>query len=171
MEYSESPHRPLHIYNDDAWYFITASTVHRARILKTPAHCYVWCAELFAAVAALKLKLAAWALLQNHYHLLVELPRGRDLSSFMKTLHGRTSYVFNELDSCRGRQVWYSYWDLCIRNEDDFWARLNYIHYKPVHHGYVDYPEDWEFSSYRGFLRNAGRRSFRRRARDQPVTT
>jgi putative transposase len=34
--------------------------------------------------------------------------------------------------------------------------RFNYIHYNPVKHGYVQNPEDWEFSSYRFYLREGG---------------
>ncbi|HEY2980179.1 MAG TPA: transposase [Anaerolineales bacterium] len=156
MEYSESAHRPLHVYADHTWYFITSATVRRAHLLSTTVHLNIWLTELLSIVADLKIELAAWAVLENHYHLLLEFQRGRDLTKLMKSLHGRTSYQFNRMDHARGRQVWYSYWDNCIRSDDDFWTRFNYIHYNPVRHGYVQCPEDWEFSSYRSYLQEGG---------------
>ena len=44
-----------------------------------------------------------------------------------------------------------------MRTEHDFWTRFNYIHYNPVKHGYVERPEDWEFSSYRSYLKEQGK--------------
>jgi len=58
----------------------------------------------------------------------------------------------NRHDGTRGRKVWYNYWDECIRDERDYYNRLNYIHVNPVKHGYVEDPEDYEFSSYRAYL-------------------
>jgi putative transposase len=110
---------------------------------------------MFAAVTDLRVRLAAWVLLQNHYHLLLKVRKGRDLSRLIQLVHGRTAFKFNELDGRRERSVWHGYWDTCIRNDNDFWTRLNYIHYNAVRHGYVDRPEDWEFSSYRLHLRRA----------------
>lgn len=94
-------------------------------------------------------KLAAWVVLANHYHFLF-LPRsGFELGNFMKRLNGRTSRELNLLDDTKGRTIWYTYWDTCIRGERDFWTRFNYIHYNPVKHGYVERPKDWRYSSYR----------------------
>jgi len=53
--------------------------------------------------------------------------------------------------------VWHSYWDTCIRGENDYWRRFNYIHHNPVKHGYVSQIEDWSFSSYGYYLKHKGR--------------
>ncbi|MDP1546755.1 MAG: transposase [Anaerolineales bacterium] len=138
---------------DNAWYFVTASTLNKTHILATPAHLNLWVQTLKTLALEFKIVLAAWTILQNHYHILFMPAAGRDLSAFMKRLHGITSRQLNLLDNQQGRKVWYSYWDTCIRGEHDFWTRLNYIHYNPVKHGYVGNPEDWEYSSYRFYLR------------------
>ena len=88
----------------------------------------------------------------NHYHFLFLPQHGLDLGKFMKRLNGSTAHQLNGLDNTRGRTVWYTYWDTCIRGEHDFWTRFNYIHYNPVKHGYVQQPEDWLFSSYRQYI-------------------
>ena len=74
------------------------------------------------------------------------------------------------LDKKQGRKVWYSYWDRCMRNEHDFWTRFNYIHYNSVKHGYVDNPEDWEFSSYRFYVRNDENKWLNENLNDFPIS-
>ena len=45
-------------------------------------------------------------------------------------------------------KIFYNYRDTCITYEKSYYARLNYIWYNPVKHGYVDSPEKWKFGSY-----------------------
>lgn len=44
------------------------------------------------------------------------------------------------------------YWDHQVRDQADFNAHLDYIHYNPVKHGYVEKPAQWEYSSFQAFL-------------------
>ncbi|MBI5839705.1 MAG: transposase [Chloroflexi bacterium] len=169
MKWSTSHHRPPHLYMNDTWYFVTASTVNNAHILSTDEHFDLWATTLKELVAEFKIQLTAWAGLPNHYHLLFLPQRGHDLGNFMKRLNGRTSYELNTRDNIRGRTVWYSYWDTCIRDERDFWTRFNYIHYNPVKHGYVQEPEDWQFSSYRYYVRNDSGLWLEKYVRDFPI--
>lgn len=154
MKWSTSPHRPPHLYMDDAWYFVTASTVDRSHILATDEHFNLWVITFQELIKEFKIELAAWALMRNHYHILFMPNTAGELGDFMKRLNGSTSRKLNMLDNKQGRKIWYSYWNRCMRNENDFWTRFNYIHYNPVKHGYVDNPEGWEFSSYRFYVRN-----------------
>ena len=156
MKWSTSPHRPPHLYVDNMWYFVTVSTVNKAHVLVTDTHLNLWTNIFTELIAEFKVKLAAWVALRNHCHFLFLPHHGQDLAGFMKRLNGRTSHQLNSLDHARGRTVWYSYWDTCIRGERDFWTRFNYIHYNPVKHGYVHEPEDWQFSSYRSYLDGEG---------------
>jgi putative transposase len=169
MKWSTSPHRPPHLYVDEAWYFVTSSTVNKIRILSSDEHLSLWVSIFIGLVAEFKVKVTAWVVLPNHYHFLFLPKRGSDLGVFMKRCNGRTSYELNSLDQTKGRSVWYSYWDTCIRGEGDFWTRFNYIHYNPVKHGYVQKPEDWEFSSYRYYLRNDGDVWLKDYLRDFPI--
>jgi putative transposase len=156
MKWSNSPHRPPHLYVDGLWYFVTVSTVNKERILSSDDHFNLWANAFKGLVAEFQVEAAAWVALPNHSHMLF-LPRnGPDLGKFMKRLNGRTSHELNTLDGVRGRSVWYSYWDTCIRGERDFWTRFNYIHYNPVKHGYVTEPEDWRFSSYHSYYNDYG---------------
>lgn len=156
MDSSTSPHRPPHIYANDTWYIITASTLNKAHCLTTDHHLRLWVEVSGELIKEFGIILRAWVVLRNHYHLLLKSRLGRDISKFIGRLNGRTSYEFNRLDRAKGRQVWYNYWDTCIRTEADHWTRFNYIHNNPIKHGYVQHPADWEFSSYRYYLRTKG---------------
>jgi putative transposase len=41
------------------------------------------------------------------------------------------------------------FWEHVIRNERDYAAHLDYVHYNPVKHGYAVRPADWAFSTFR----------------------
>ncbi len=150
------PHHPPHIYLDDTWYFITGSTYQRHRLFRRHGHKEFLRDHLEELAVEFNLKLAAWVILDNHYHILVKSKSGVELPRFFGRLHGRTSFELNGRDNTRGRQVWHNFWDTCIRTERDHWTRFNYIHHNPVKHGYVKRMEDWEFSSYRYYFEHKG---------------
>jgi putative transposase len=54
----------------------------------------------------------------------------------------------------RQHAVWqHRFWEHQIRDDEDFARHVDYIHYNPVKHGYVQAPIDWPHSSFRRFLR------------------
>jgi putative transposase len=73
-------------------------------------------------------------------------------------MHGRTSFSWNGEDGQRGRQVWFNCAETAMKSERHFWATLNYVHHNPVHHGYVEYWQDWPFSSAAACLAQMGKR-------------
>ena len=44
------------------------------------------------------------------------------------------------------------FWDHVIRDEADLSRHIDYIHYNPVKHGYVDAPEKWQYSTFAFWL-------------------
>ena len=49
--------------------------------------------------------------------------------------------------------VWQGrYWEHVIRDETDYRQHVDYIHYNPVKHGYVQRPWDWAYSSFRHYV-------------------
>ena len=143
-----SNHHPPHIYLDNTLYFITVSVNHKHRLLQPVGHKDFFRDQLKVLTAEFHVRLAAWVILDNHYHILSRSHVGQDLSRLLGRLHGRTAFELNGRDGTRGRQVWHNYWDTCVRTEADYWTRFNYIHHNPVKHGYVGCMEDWSFSSY-----------------------
>jgi len=45
------------------------------------------------------------------------------------------------------------FWEHTIDNEIDLEMHLDYIHYNPIKHGYVDRVADWPWSSFHRFVR------------------
>lgn len=53
----------------------------------------------------------------------------------------------------RNKLIWQRrYWEHTIRDEEDLYKHLDYIHYNPVKHGFVQNVKDWEFSSFNKFV-------------------
>jgi putative transposase len=145
-------HHPPHYFQDDTWYLITSATNHQLPLIKTEGHKEFLRNQLKAMTTEFELKLSAWVILDNHYHILIKTKVGETLPKAIGRLHGRISFELNKRDNVRGRQLWHNYWDTYIRTEADYWTRFNYIHHNPVKHGYVANMRDWPFSSYHWYL-------------------
>jgi putative transposase len=149
-------HHPPHVYLDDTWYIISASTLNHAPLLHSE-QAKAWTRDkLKTLIAEFGIRLLAWVILDDHYHLLLRMHHGHDLPHFTGRLHGSVSRQINIWDAVTGHQVWHNYWDTCVRDEPGLWTRFNYIHQNPVKHGYVRKVEDWPFSSYDYYLRTKG---------------
>ena len=94
--------------------------------------------------------------MDSHYHLLVKMKKGEEIAKFIKGINGKSATLLNKMDGVTKRSVWYNYWDSCIRGEEDFWLRFNYIHYNPVKHGCTLKMEEYEYSSYNTWLQKKG---------------
>lgn len=148
-------HRPLHIHQN-RFYFITASTVDRDKLLKTAKRKKIFWQVLCRSIRKFQTKLYAWVILDDHYHLLVEFRKEKDLSKFVQNLHTNSSRLLNQIDKKSERKIWYQYWDRCVRSDKDFWTFFNYIHHNPVKHRYSKTMR-YQFSSYNYWLKRKGR--------------
>jgi putative transposase len=114
--------------------------------------------------------LAAWCILPNHYHVLILAQDTlKQITKTLGQIHGRTSRRWNIEDAKPGRTCWYSTTDRGIRNEDHYWAVVNYIHHNPVRHGYVKRWQHWPWSSARDFLVSVPREEVERIWREHPL--
>jgi len=146
-------HNPPHIYLDDTIYFITARTIEKNNYFSSDKKKEILKNKLSETVHELKIIIYAWVILGNHYHLLIKINKNKNLSKLIQLFHGRTSYILNKIDNKKGRQVWFNYWDYCIRNDEDFNNHLDYINFNPVKHGLVNKPGDYKYSSYGQYLK------------------
>ena len=152
-------HHPLHIYKDDALYFITARTVKKEKFFNTSEKKRIFRQTLKSVLEKYSYQLYAWIILDNHYHFLMKIATGENLKFFVKDLHSLSAKRINELDNQIRRKIWFQYWDYCPRNEKDFYQHLNYIHHNPVKHKYVKTQEEVlknQFCSYRQWMEQKG---------------
>jgi putative transposase len=152
-----NPHTPFHIYADEIIYFVTAAMLNQTPHLALASYKHYFQGELLETATDYNLDLKAWVILNNHYHILFYLTDGEMLANFIRTLHTNSAISLNQRDNQPGRQVWWNYWDWCIRDETDYWRHFNYIHHNPIKHGYVKQLRDWPYSSVFGYLENKGR--------------
>jgi putative transposase len=101
-------------------------------------------------------ELDAWVVLPDHLHTLWTLPPGdtdyslrwmRLKSLFSRGLEG--GLVNASKARKRERGIWQRrFWEHAIRDEADWMAHLDFIHYDPVKHGFASRPGDWAFSTF-----------------------
>ncbi|MDC9729221.1 MAG: transposase [Methyloprofundus sp.] len=99
----------------------------------------------------------AWVVLPEHMHCIWTLPEGDvDFSNRWKMIKTQFSkgVAKGEKRSFaqvkRGeRGIWQRrYWEHLIRDEVDYKNHMDYLHFNPVKHGWVERAIDWQYSSF-----------------------
>ena len=90
----------------------------------------------------------AWVILPEHMHCIWTLPEGDcDFSARWRDIKKTFSR------NIEMRHIWQSrFWEHTIRDEIDLNQHIDYIHYNPVKHGYVESPAQWPHSSIHRFI-------------------
>ncbi len=107
----------------------------------------------------------ALVLLPDHLHTIWTLPsEDADFSTHWRLIKYRTTRELAQLvtmDTLQStsrqkkqeRPVWQRrFWEHAVRDEDEFSALCDYIHYNPVKHGHARCPHAWPYSSFRRFV-------------------
>jgi REP-associated tyrosine transposase len=98
-----------------------------------------------------------WVVLPEHMHCVIELPlEDSDFALRWRLIKADFSkrLPVNERRSAvrraRGeRGIWQRrYWEHLIRDEADFKAHMDYLHFNPVRHGHVTQVADWPYSTF-----------------------
>ena len=95
-----------------------------------------------------------YVFLPDHVHLLVKLTEGVVLDQMLDSLRNRFTQDYQQLMGLPGQMlIWEkSYQVHKVQDQQDFAARLDYLHYNPVQHKLVKKPEAWPYSSYQAWL-------------------
>ena len=102
--------------------------------------------------------------LDDHYHLLANSRRGRDLPRVLGKIHNLSAQWINRCHSPETphhTKVWYNYWDYCPRNEREYNIRLCYLLNNPLKHGYVTRLPEWKWSSFHRLMAEQGDEALR----------
>jgi putative transposase len=99
----------------------------------------------------------AIVILPEHLHCIWQLPDGdKDYPTRWRLIKSRFSMgipaeeTISASRQCKNeRGIWQRrYWEHGIRDERDYQNHVDYIHYNPVKHGYVQSAKDWPYSSF-----------------------
>jgi REP element-mobilizing transposase RayT len=99
------PYHPPHCYLDNHFYFITARTFDRRQVWYSEAAKHVFLVELQSAIQDHGIPLYTWAILHEHYHMLIYIEQSTQLVPFIKRLHGSSAIQINKHDCMPGRKV------------------------------------------------------------------
>ena len=150
------PHAPPHRLSETGAYMVTAGTYQKTHRLWNPQRLDLLQNELLATADEFGWRLAAWAVMSNHYHFLATAPdEPESLRVFLRKLHSQVARRLNELDETPGRHVWYQFFETHITFERSYYARLKYVHENPMHHGLVMAACNYRWCSAAWFEREA----------------
>src|SRR5438445_4965407 len=80
-------HKPPHLHLGAGWYFITAATFEHQPHFAAPLELTALERRLLESFQTEKLPCAAWVVLPNHYHALVEAPEASVVGKALGPVH------------------------------------------------------------------------------------
>ena len=102
------------------------------------------------------IKIAAYCLMPNHYHLLLQTPDG-NLSRCMRQINGIYTQRFNRIHKYDDQLFRGRYKSILIEVDSYLLELLRYIHRNPIRGGLSNDLNDYEWSSHHGYLSDAKR--------------
>lgn len=104
----------------------------------------------------------AWVVLPDHLHCVIELPAGdMDFVNRWRLIKRRFSNALPRVEyrsaariRRKERGIWQRrYWEHLIRDDADYRAHMDYIHFNPVKHGLVKQVVEWPHSTFHRLVR------------------
>lgn len=103
----------------------------------------------------------AVSILPEHLHILLRPKNIKDYPNIIKSIKYNFSINFSTVGLAsptyatkREKSIWQRrYHEHSIRDDQDLYKHLDYIHYNPVKHGLTQSVKDWEYSSFDKFVK------------------
>jgi len=99
----------------------------------------------------------AWVILPDHLHSIWTLPPGdhdfsgrwREIKKAFSKALPRTERRSEARVRRKERGIWQRrFWEHAIRDDEDYAVHMDYVHYNPVKHGWVEHVADWPYSTF-----------------------
>ena len=157
-------------------HFVTFSCYHRRPLLTTDPARRTFELALERVRHTFSVRVYGYVIMPEHVHLLLSEPNRSLLADALKSLkQGVSRRLLESTDGApfkpsfglsgelevngdsgvsedSPRHFWQKrYYDLNVRDYDQFLEKLRYIHRNPVKRGLCEHPEDWEWSSFRQY--------------------
>ena len=143
--------RPLRIQYPEAWYHVMNRGRNQDALFIDKRDYSEFTDLLQEAGAMWKVKIAAYCLMTNHYHLLMQTPQA-NLDRCMRHINGIYTQRFNRRYKMDGQLFRGRYKAILIDADNYLLELVRYIHHNPVRAGIVKRPEEYLWSSHRGYL-------------------
>jgi len=146
--------RPLRIEYEDAWYHVM-NRGRRSELIFDGRDDYESFIKLLKEASELwDVRICAYCLMSNHYHLLINTPRG-NLSRFMRHINGIYTQRFNRVHNSDGPLFRGRFKSIIVDGDSYLLQLVRYIHRNPQRAGIVQRLDDYPWSSHKGYLSRA----------------
>lgn len=146
--------RPLRIMYPDAWYHVMNRGRHGERIFESKDDYKRFLRVMLEAVELFALRVSAYCLMPNHYHLLVQTPDA-NLDRCMRHINGVYTQRFNRTHGLDGILFRGRYKSIVVSGDSYLLQLVRYIHRNPIRAGMVERAEDHEWSSHIAYISHA----------------
>ena len=143
--------RPLRIKYPDAWYHVMNRGRRGEEIFEGKKDYESFVELLKDLVEDYNVNIAAYCLMSNHYHLLIQTPEG-NISRTMRHLNGVYTQRYNRLHHCDGQLFRGRYKCILIDADSYLLELVRYIHRNPLESGMVKDLSKYTWSSHTGYL-------------------
>ena len=143
--------RPLRIQYPGAWYHVMNRGRRGESVFVDKGDYAIFVELLKEVVDMYKMRVAAYCLIPNHYHLLLQTPGG-DLSRCMRHVNGIYTQRFNRTHHCDGQLFRGRYKSILVDGDSYLLELVRYIHRNPLKAGLAKKLSDYEWSSHRAYL-------------------
>jgi REP element-mobilizing transposase RayT len=145
--------RPLRIEYTGAWYHVMNRGGRYVSIFEDKKDYSQFLDILKDTIETFHIKIAAFCLMQNHYHLLIQTPEP-NISRSMRHINGVYTQRFNKLHGYDGALFRGRYKSILVDEDSYLLQVMRYIHRNPVTAGLTDKLE-YPWSSHKAYLSNA----------------
>lgn len=151
--------RPLRIEYPNAFYHVMNRGAARQTVFHLEDDYEVFLEVVREASNFFGIRIICYALMPNHYHLLIQTPKA-NLSRAMRHLNGVYTQRFNRLHKKDG-PLFRGRYKATLVQEDEYLTHLiRYIHLNPIQANLVQYPKDYPWSSHKQYLKGTNNPSW-----------
>ena len=147
--------RPVRIEYPGAYYHVTSRGNERKAIFRDDQDREIFLKLLSRAVEQFYLRLHGYVLIDNHYHLLIETPRG-GLHRALRYLNGVYTQTFNRRHGRVGHVLQGRYKSILVDKDSYLLELCRYVVLNPVRARMVSSVADWQWSSYLAMIAKSG---------------
>jgi putative transposase len=143
--------RPLRIEYPDAWYHVMNRGRRQEEIFTDHYDFGTFLKLLEQSTLLWDIRIAAYCMMSNHYHLLIQTPRA-NLSRAMRHIDGIYTQRFNRRHKMVGQLFAGRYRSILVDADAYLLQLVRYIHRNPLRAGMVTKPDQYPWTSHRGYL-------------------
>ncbi len=146
--------RPLRISYPGAWYHLMNRSRRGTKLYRSKKDYLLFLEILEETSKMFNLKVAAYCLMPNHYHLLVQTPEG-NLARCMRHLNGIFTQKYNIRHKCDGTLFKGRYKSVLVQADSYLLQLVRYIHRNPLKADLTDSLAQYKWSSHNGYISKA----------------